>query len=809
MGNRLREAGEKSASRASELRAVIEDADGEFRASLGKLGKELEESLAAAAALVESRTGDLSLKIAEAERTVGASVGTLDRKLSESVSGLEKSVGASLEALSAQSRKKLEETTTAVEERLAGYRNEVDYRLGQFDGHIGDVERLDEQLRISMQDAEKRVNAEFGLYAQDQQARLDAFAKKLAGEAEVLSGRMTSLENGLNELKARAYDNASEKLKLFEDDFFADLAKRGEAITAALEHWKANVDERLESLSTESEAARKDVEATYASEFKERLAAIAEQYRAQTERLEDQIAQVEGDLRARITASDHSILAFVEQFRSEFAQAREAAALHARNELDAHALSVQELLRKQEREVEARTKEFSSTIDTARTDSETVLETIRNDFASWQAKNEQQLAAARSLLDDRIAAMDVSAKGSIESLESAWQAGYRDFVAKTADERKLLKEGIDGLKKDISAANADFDRRTAEALSGFEAACTAMTAETDRRLRATGSETDQTVRSLKQMVQDIRDTVDQNRDKLFNKIQSDTDTLGSTLEEIDKRQKSFIAQTKIFERADQLKVGLDADIDRLRDEITRLDVYRESMDSLAGQYDKIRKLEEEASQKVARFMTEKKRIDLIEADFTKLLGLSDSVDKKVAELSQTNDDLQQYQVQIRRFEESITEVNGRYERLEKKAVVLDQTVTGIDRAFEGLKTLETAAHQYREELSGIPAELASVKRDLETLLENREKTALTVEKLASLDAILDDVEKRTEKMQTSREWIARTETRLDEISKKAQDQLKLLGDLMKDDGVSKKKSAGARRSATGKCGETGPSGLED
>jgi DNA-binding NarL/FixJ family response regulator len=35
-------------------------------------------------------------------------------------------------------------------------------------------------------------------------------------------------------------------------------------------------------------------------------------------------------------------------------------------------------------------------------------------------------------------------------------------------------------------------------------------------------------------------------------------------------------------------------------------------------------------------------------------------------------------------------------------------------------------------------------------------------------------------MQKAREWLARTETRLEKISKQAEDQVKLLGDLLKD-----------------------------
>jgi len=96
--------------------------------------------------------------------------------------------------------------------------------------------------------------------------------------------------------------------------------------TAALEHWKSNVDERLESLSSEAKARGKTVEASHSLQLKERLAEIGEQYRAQTAKLEEQITAVESELRSRITASDHSILTFVEQFRAEFAQARETAA---------------------------------------------------------------------------------------------------------------------------------------------------------------------------------------------------------------------------------------------------------------------------------------------------------------------------------------------------------------------------------------------------------------------------------------------------------------------------------------------------
>ena len=716
----------------------------------------VKDKLSETQALLKSFKSDWQAEAGEYLDATRAAMEDLDKKNAESASFITEKLRSASALTDSQAAE--------IENRLDAFAKDVDYRLGQFDKLIGDTEKLDAQLRIVMDETEKCVTGEFGLYAQDQQAKLDTFSKKLLGEADALSLRMATLESGLNELKSRAYENVSEKLKIFEDDFFADLAKRSDAITAALDHWKTNVDERLEALSSESEGSRKDFEAAQGIEFKNRLAEIGEQYRAQTAKIEEQIASIETELRERITASDESILVFTEQVRKEFELAREKASLDSKNELDAHALSIQEALRKQEREVEARTKEFAASIDAAKTESETTLELIRNGFAAWQARNDHDLAEAKTNLGDKLAALGSSTTAAISDLEGKYQTNYREFIAKTTEERKQYKETLDGLKKDMNQANADFKAEYAK----------------------TAVEADQSIQKTKALAQEIRESTEQIREKLVQKLQGDTGALSQTLDEIDKRQKGFIAQTKIFERADELKVSLENDIVSVKAEIARLDVYRDTMSNLEQQYQKVRKLEEDASQKVSRFTAEKKRIDIIESDFNKLLSLSDSIDKKMQELTTSNDDLQQYQVQIRRFEESVTEANGRYERLEKKAVVLDQTVSGIDKAFENLKSLESSLSTYREKLSTMPEEIEGIKRNLDTLLENREKTELIVEKISTLDTVLDDVEKRTEKMQTAREWLARTETRLEDISRQSQEQLKLLGDILKDDAVGKK-----------------------
>ncbi len=680
----------------------------------------------------------------------------------------------------------LSRVETEFDSGLEAVRKDVEFRMGKFESLIADADRLEGGLRLALQDTEKRVVGDFALFASDQEGKREALALRLGEEGDALTARMDSLEGTLNELKSRAYDNVSEKLKVFEDDFFGDLARRSEAITAELDRWKANVDERLAGLSAESEAERRDLEDDYTAKLKERLASVAEQHRQQSARVSEQIAAVEAELRSRVTASEQSIAAFVEQFRAEFTQARESAMLHAQNELSGHGLAVQELLRKQEREIEARTKAFAETIDASRADAEAAIGTLKSGFSAWQARNDRQLEDARALIDDRISSLAESAKAQVADLEAAHQSEFRDFIADTAEERKQLRESIDSLKSDMNASRLAFEKRASDALDEFRAAYEEMTSGTALRVREHAAETDQTIRSIKSTVQELREGVDQTRERLFQKIQSDSDALAKTLMDIDNGQKAFVAQTRVFDRAEELRASLESSIAELKGEVSRFDVYRETMDALDQQYTRVRKLEEEASQKVSRFMAEKKRVDALENDFSKLMALSDSVDRKVSELTLTNDDLQQYQVQIRRFEETLAEANARYERLEKKAGVLDQTVTGVDRAFEGLQELESALKEYRSELESVPGELDGIKRSLDSLLENREKTSLMVERLSTLDEVLTDVEKRTEKMQTAREWLARTETRLEEISRQSEERLKLLADLLKDDAATKK-----------------------
>lgn len=732
-------------------------------------------------------------EILDLKNTATTTTSTIETTIAEIKANSEKrleSVQIAFEANLQDLNEKLGLTTNEIESKLELHKQDVQYRLTQFSSHLSDADKLEAQLRLSMEKTESKINDEFSSYTIEIEGRHNSFEQKMIDQSETLSNNLKALEVEINELKTRAYDNVSSKLQLFEDDFFKDLAQRGEAITTELENWQATVSSSLSKLANESEASRSELELKYEQELKDRLALIYEQYRVQTQKIEENISAIDLSLRTKITASDQSILNFVEQSRLEFAQARESALSFNKKEFDSYTLTIQEQLRKQEKEVEQRTKVFIDSIENAKSESEIKLESLRTDFNAWQLKNNQNFSAAKEWLQEQITALTQDSKQNMILISDSWQSQFKDFNQKTAEERTQLEQRLESLKRNIVQAESDFKLTSKETFENIETVWKNFSVENDQKIKVQAKETEMLVQNLKVFANEIKDTIEQTRDKTFQKIQQETAGLQASLEDIDQKQKAFVSQTRLFERADQLKQALDADIERLSNNVNHLDTFKETMVALEQQYSKIRKLDDETTQKLSKFASEKKRIDIMESDFEKLLTISDSIDKKLNELTGTSDELQQIQVHLRRYEETITEVNTRYDRLDKKALVLDRTIDGIDQAFEQLKKVEDSVNEYQKELEKLSFELSSIQKTLIPLSQTEGKANLVIERISTLDDVLTDIEKRTEKMQSSREWLARTETRLEEISKQSEDHLKLLGTLLKEE-VPSKKSKGA------------------
>lgn len=682
----LASAGEDAARRQGEIRAAVET------------------SIAA----VTERLGSETMRIEQGIRAVETQAESLTERLDAFVRDFSARLSAAAEEAE---RKALNETDI----RLEAYRSAAAVRFQKLETLADDVGRLDAELRRAMGDTETRVREDFALFEKETASVRAGAAAEMAKSAAALRADMDGVEKELAALKARAYENVSEKLKLFEDDFFADLSKRSEEIDRRLVEWKSGVDESLEALGASAAAERSRIEASFAEELKLKLAERTERSIADLERLKDQTAAFEEGIREQISGADLSVQAFKDQMLSDLEEARASAAAATKAEIGKHSLAMAEQLKKDQRELEEALKALSSTVEERKADTAERLESSRRDLEAWQATVSRQL---------------------------------RDVDSSVEDARRRARE---------------------------------LAAESDERLAA--------VRSA---LQESREEAAAYRSELLARTEEQAKTLDASVKDVDRRLKDFLAQTKLFERADELKTELERRIEDLGSDLDRLDQRRSEAAELEAQFVKIKRLEDEVNAKMTRFLSEKRRIELMEADFKRLIQTAQSVDEKLVQVTSSDDTLQGLQAQLRRLEDAAKEAEAKVERIEKKSQILDATADGIDRNFQALREADASAKRIDEDLKKLGVSLSSVRDSVERLALDKDKADDAMDKLAGLDKTLAEIEDRIESMQKAREWLARTETRLAEVSKQAQDQVKIMGTLLKAEGG---KGAGKDRGA--------------
>ncbi|MCK4516957.1 MAG: hypothetical protein KAU31_16960, partial [Spirochaetaceae bacterium] len=157
----------------------------------------------------------------------------------------------------------------------------------------------------------------------------------------------------------------------------------------------------------------------------------------------------------------------------------------------------------------------------------------------------------------------------------------------------------------------------------------------------------------------------------------------------------------------------------------------------------------------------------------------------------SNDSLQVVQASLRNMEELEKDVEARFQRLEKKKAILDLTTEGVDRNFQSLQEAESKLGKIAVELKALPSRVDELSTRLQQLAGNRKDADAAVKQLALLDQTLEEIEERMESLNSAREWLARTETRLGEVQNEAEEQVKLLGAIMKQQGKGSGGEAGA------------------
>lgn len=682
------------------------------------LQTKIKEQLKAHQDEVTSRQAELRAELAKYD----ASGKEMEKEIRSVLAGIHEKMVREAAALE---KKTFEDFGRRVEE----FRAEVEYKFERLSETNVDIQRLEEALRAAMADTERRVEEDFALFGKDLAARQSAFEGEILAEAARVRGNMEAVEKEINVLKASAYQSVSEKLKVFEDEFFADLKARSDTIERRLSEWQGDLETRLASLSEEARSENQEAAKAAAEELRSALGSLQTSLFEQMEKLSAQAQAFRDGITDQMEAAEGSLSSLRNSVRADLAEARAAADAFVRAELERLQVDGRERIKEAARDLETRLRSLSESADQASRESKEFREGLARETQAAQAE------AAR-------------------------------------------------FRQELS-------QKITQALEGFGRSYEAMSADSQRRGRELAAEMDQALQSFQKSAEEYTGRVEAEGKRFAERFERETAERARTLADMDARVKAFAAQTKLFERADELQNNLRDTIESLKGDLARLEARKGEIAELETQFQRIKRLEDETDQKVSRFLAEKRRIDTLEEDFKRLLGLSQEVDRKLASVTESRDSLTDLQTEFRRLSGLAEEAGAKFDRLEKKSALLDTTADGVDKSFEALRGIEQEVKDLDLRVRPLADRMAELRTALDALDKDRDRVDQAVSRLAVLDKDLEETENRIEKVQKAREWLARTETRLEELNKQAQDQLKLLGTLLKQEAGAAKKEPGA------------------
>lgn len=668
-----------------------------------------------------------------------------------------------------------------IEKRLHDYESEISYRMTKLEKVNDDIDGLESGLRQSMERLSGKLREDVKVLGEEFKARRAEDMAAALKDMENVRLQMLSMEREIDELKKRAYDNINVKLKVFEDEFFVDLTDRSSKMQARLEEWREQVNTVLSTMESDAAKDRERLEQTYTETIKQRLADIQEKLYGGFQRLENQFGTFNQGLAERMDASEKTITDFKATIGAEVKQLYAGAQDFANQQFTRVRDDLDLRLRSYEREVEQKLAGADQEFKGKTGELAAIMESMRSDVSIWQTQVLQQFRSGEVQVQTDLAGLRAKTVQTIEDIRSDFARQKDDLAAAGSEERIEIKRDLEEVQTRLQRMGADLELKGREAIDAFVRQYQTFHTDMTRQNKDLADEVDERMSAYRGSVVDTRAEFDNLQKRLFGKIEDDAKVLDMNLKEIDKRIKAFMTHTKLFERADTLKDELEQKIGSLRQELESIETQKRDLINLDPLIEKVRRLTDEVNDKFTRLSSEKKRLDGLDEDFRRLTGLSQMVDTKLNQVSAASDTLTQIQLTLRQVEETQKGVEGKLERLEKKARLADATSETVDANFQALQEMEDRMKELRGVFGELPARVQDTQDKVTALMGGKKDVDSAIRGLASLDKILKDIESRTAELTKNREWLARTETRMSEISREAQEQVSLLGSLVKNE----------------------------
>ncbi|MBN2651450.1 MAG: hypothetical protein JXR63_03630 [Spirochaetales bacterium] len=669
----------------------------------------------------------------------------------------------------------------SVEQSINEFEDAVSYKFNRMDSIVSEVGMFEAVMKDYMDSESGKLKSEFLRFEKQlEQERLQEVHRAEEVYAQFGNG-VAKLENDLDELKKRAYDNVSSKLAVLEDEFFADIRTRSDKMEEKIADWQNSVAVKMNDVTSQVVKERQQMEAQYSESFASKIKELQGDISHESERLDSQVQRLSGLIDQRFTNAEQEVVRQREFIDQAIAELKDSSLNKFSTEFDEYQSNINSKISSYESKVKDRFALISGEVETKNDELVRILETAKSDMTIWQSKVLQQLSESNSEINSKISDFKLQASDNIFEIQAEFQREKDFFFKESATHREAIANDLATVSSNIQKLEGELKLKTAEAVQDFKEKYSDILGQLDSRSATLLEEVSNETESFRKIASDTRVKVNTVREQLFGRIDEKTNILTVNLNELDKRMKNFVAQTKLFEKADEMKLRLKQDLDFLKEELDRLRVDKKEIKETDKNFQKMKKMEEELNIRLNELLAQRRKVDEMEKDFTRLMETSNAISAKLDDVTSGSDVLHNIQAKLRQVEDIIAEVDRKYVRLEHKEGLLDSTAQGIDRNFQQMETMEGRVKQLESNFSQFLLNLKNSSDRIAVLAKNKPDADVAIEKISSLDNLLNDIDQRMDKMQKARAWLAETETRLDQINKSAQENVKLFKTLVESD----------------------------
>jgi DNA repair exonuclease SbcCD ATPase subunit len=195
----------------------------------------------------------------------------------------------------------------ALRQDMTGIDGALRQDMAGIDGALRqDMAGIDDALRRSMQETVSRVNNDFTKFGNEMRDSWEGVSGEYTDRLQAVRRELAGVDQELQGIKEKSFENVSKKLKGFEDDFLAGLRKRSGEIDRQLGVWQNELDKRL------------------GEEMEKAIKSQGEKITADLKRFKGEASAFEKEIREGMRAAEEARKSFGEQFARDLEDAKKS-----------------------------------------------------------------------------------------------------------------------------------------------------------------------------------------------------------------------------------------------------------------------------------------------------------------------------------------------------------------------------------------------------------------------------------------------------------------------------------------------------